>query len=132
MRLAAKKTKPPVENTIPLINIVFLMLIFFLFAGTLERDPAQEVSPAITQDMPQSERAAEALQVTSGAKLFYGDTPVEVEDLKEFLVEKEISPDAPLRLVPDKELSARKFAKILSELRKYEFDNVVLLTKREK
>ncbi|MEP4474200.1 MAG: biopolymer transporter ExbD, partial [Lentilitoribacter sp.] len=35
MRLERRHKQKQQENTIPLINVVFLMLVFFLIAGTI-------------------------------------------------------------------------------------------------
>jgi len=43
MRIAPTRTSRKPENTVPLINVVFLMLIFFLVAGTLAPAPDREV-----------------------------------------------------------------------------------------
>ncbi len=42
MRMKSPQRREPPENTIPLINVVFLMLIFFLFAGSVARDDARK------------------------------------------------------------------------------------------
>ncbi|MDZ7603565.1 MAG: biopolymer transporter ExbD, partial [Hoeflea sp.] len=42
-RIAPMRTSRKPENTVPLINVVFLMLIFFLVAGTLAPAPDSDV-----------------------------------------------------------------------------------------
>lgn len=50
--LPPKSQKRPLETTISLINIVFLMLIFFLVAGQLAPPQDGEVDLAQTDDAP--------------------------------------------------------------------------------
>ncbi|MEL7528591.1 MAG: biopolymer transporter ExbD, partial [Pseudomonadota bacterium] len=47
MRMRQQQRRDPPENTIPLINVVFLMLIFFLFAGSIARDDARKIEPPL-------------------------------------------------------------------------------------
>ena len=45
MKLPQKENRLPEENVIPLINIVFLLLIFFMMAGIITRPDPFEVTP---------------------------------------------------------------------------------------
>ena len=47
MKLRPISSRPAPENTIPLINVVFLMLIFFLFAGSVAKDDARRIDPPV-------------------------------------------------------------------------------------
>ncbi len=68
-----QKTIP--ENTIPLINIVFLMLIFFLIAGTVAPPVSKDLDPATSDDLPLMPPAANALQILAdGSLLHHGET----------------------------------------------------------
>lgn len=67
MKLPAPAPRPRGENTIALINIVFLMLIFFLIAGTL--------APPMEGDV-ELIRAAEARSVEPPRALFVTEAGV--------------------------------------------------------
>jgi len=45
MRLQQPQKKPREENLVPLINFVFLMLVFFLVAGSLREFQSRGVKP---------------------------------------------------------------------------------------
>lgn len=57
------------ENLIPLINIVFLMLIFFMVAGQIQRSDAQRIDPpdSISEQVLQKQNRAELLVTEEGA-----------------------------------------------------------------
>ena len=66
---------PPKEPTITLINIVFLMLIFFLIAGTL----APPLDPGITLmdlENEQGHEMPDALAILADGALNYRGSPV--------------------------------------------------------
>ncbi len=125
MRLKTKPQKRTLENTIPLINIVFLMLIFFLFAGSIDRDDAKDVRPAETKEQTSRELVAGALVITADGSMMQNEQPVLIEDL--------IAPEeshVPLMVVADRSLSGQVLAKTLAALKKQGFSEVTLVTVR--
>lgn len=125
MRLKTIPQKRALENTIPLINIVFLMLIFFLFAGSIDRDDAKNVKPAQTHEQSSRELIAGALIIAADGSMMQNDQTVEVADL--VLSEAET---APLMVVADKALSGQTLARILAALKKQDFAEITLVTVR--
>ncbi|SFK34287.1 biopolymer transport protein ExbD [Pseudovibrio ascidiaceicola] len=125
MRLKTKPQKRTFENTIPLINIVFLMLIFFLFAGSIDRDDAKNVSPAETQEQSSRELIAGALIIAPDGTITQNEKPVLVEDLMPLEGNKD-----PLMVVADKALSGQTLARTLAGLKKQGFSDITLVTVR--
>ncbi|QUS56496.1 ExbD/TolR family protein [Pseudovibrio brasiliensis] len=125
MRLKTKPQKRTLENTIPLINIVFLMLIFFLFAGSIDRDDAKNVSPAETQEQSSRELIAGALIIAPDGTMTQNEQPIQVEDLIPLEGSEE-----PLMVVADKALSGQTLARTLTALKKQGFFDVTLVTVR--
>ncbi|EEA92406.1 ExbD/TolR family protein [Pseudovibrio denitrificans] len=125
MRLKTKPQKRTLENTIPLINIVFLMLIFFLFAGSIDRDDAKNVSPAETQEQSSRELIAGALIIAPDGTMTQNEQPIQVEDLTPLEGSEE-----PLMVVADKALSGQTLARTLAALKKQGFSDVTLVTVR--
>ncbi|MES0871096.1 ExbD/TolR family protein [Pseudovibrio sp. SCP19] len=125
MRLKTKPQKRTLENTIPLINIVFLMLIFFLFAGSIDRDDAKNVSPAETQEQSSRELIAGALIIAPDGTMTQNEQPVQVENLIPLEGSEE-----PLMVVADKALSGQTLARTLAALKKQGFSDVTLVTVR--
>ncbi|KZK86089.1 Biopolymer transport protein ExbD/TolR [Pseudovibrio sp. Ad13] len=125
MRLKTKPQKRTFENTIPLINIVFLMLIFFLFAGSIDRDDAKNVSPAETQEQSGRELIAGALIIAPDGSITQNEQPVLVEDL----IPLDGNND-PLMVVADKALSGQALARTLAVLKKQGFSDITLVTVR--
>ncbi|AEV35641.1 Biopolymer transport protein ExbD/TolR [Pseudovibrio sp. FO-BEG1] len=125
MRLKTKPQKRTLENTIPLINIVFLMLIFFLFAGSIDRDDAKNVSPAETQEQSSRELIAGALIIAPDGTMTQNEQPIQVEDLIPLEGSEE-----PLMVVADKALSGQTLARTLAALKKQGFSDVTLVTVR--
>lgn len=128
MRHAPIRTKP--EPTIALINIVFLMLIFFMVAGTLTPPTDPDVSLVDTSALD-SREPNYALVITADGGLRYrgasvNDTTAYLSDL-EFDVE-----EAPriARILPDRDAPATTLLAVARDLRAGGADKVMIVTEK--
>lgn len=115
------------EPTIALINIVFLMLIFFMIAGTLAPPLDPELSLIETQDLDGRE-PPDTLVIHADGRLSLRGVPV--LDLESHLAG--LSPDARevFKIVPDRELPAQKLVQIGNLLRAAGVERVMLVSER--
>ena len=141
MRYRTSRGRRPSDSAIPLINIVFLMLIFFLFAGTIARDDAREIAPpeSITQD--EAVRSTGAVVIAADGRMTRDGASI---DLDAFLAElgsgghietDPSDPDddgatRPLRIAADKALPVATLKPILEQISQTGVQNVVLITQR--
>lgn len=119
--------KPHREPTIALINIVFLMLVFFMVAGTL----AQPLDPALTlvttTDL-EGRAPPDALVVHPDGRIAYRGA--EQTDAASFVAKLSEEEKAVVRLVPDRALPAHKLVTLTRELRTAGAQKVMLVTER--
>ena len=130
MRLASP-TDPPrrkAEPTIALINIVFLMLIFFLVAAQIAPPLDRALTLISTRDLDGRE-PPDALVITADGEMAYRGalvTPAQYVTIKQ-----ESEPDlTAIRLVPDRDLAAVRLIDIGDELRALGMDKVFIVTER--
>ena len=74
-----KKAIP--ENTIPLINVVFLMLIFFLIAGTVAPPVSTELQPPRSEELPLMPPAGNAVEILSDGTLIHRGEKMSLEGI---------------------------------------------------
>ena len=67
------------EGIVPLINVVFLLLIFFLIAGTMTPPPPLPLDPVTTRESPASRSPSALLFVASDGMLAYRGEPVTLD-----------------------------------------------------
>ncbi len=115
------------EPTIALINIVFLMLIFFLVAGTLAPPLDADLKLVNTADL-EGTPPADALVVHADGRLTHQGAPVESATAFFALLPEEAR--ARVRLVPDRDLEAKELVSIGRALRAAGAEQVVLITER--
>tara|TARA_R110002020_G_scaffold58372_4_gene160059 strand:- start:24018 stop:24425 length:408 start_codon:yes stop_codon:yes gene_type:complete len=131
MKIAPAKASRKPENTVALINVVFLMLIFFLVAGTLAPAPDRDVDfitlaatdPAAPPDMLfiRSDKTltwrGEALPLSDHVSRWQG-------------LQAEAPEPRPFRIVADRLLPAVDLLDTLDELRRAGVDEIVLIAER--
>lgn len=133
MRIVLKQKTRKLENTVTLINIVFLMLIFFLVAGTLAPAPDREVDlvalaasdPAAPPDM---------LFIRADGSLTWRGEAMPLADhvarWQSLQLEQGNTPK-PMRIAADRTLAAIKLLDQFEALRRAGIQNIVLLAERQ-
>ena len=126
MKLSIRK-KPATfaENTIPLINVVFLMLIFFLIAGSLAAPLATGLTPPETQGQPPAPARSDDVQIAASGEIYYLGETLGREALLARLTE--LGP-GDIRLVADKALPADDLIALLEALRAAGHEKIRLVT----
>ena len=121
------KPKPHREPTIALINIVFLMLVFFLVAGTMAQPLNSALELVRTADLD-GRAPPDALVIHPDGRLVYRGAAQ--PNAAAFFAA--LPPDArkTVRLVPDRALPARDLITITRELRAAGAQRVFVVTQR--
>lgn len=114
----------------PLINIVFLMLIFFLLVGSLK--PAEVIEPVRTQpgEPIKSPGLSRTITLLPNGGLLLGDIPVDQQGLITRL--NADASDTVLTLKPDAGLPAADLVELMELLRQGGFSSVQLLSIADK
>ena len=115
------------EPTIALINIVFLMLVFFMVAGTLTRpaDPALEL---VETRSLEGRAPADALVVHADGRLEQGGQGF--ADAARYMAAQPEADRATVRLMPDRALPAQALVRLTRALRDAGAERVLLVTQR--
>jgi len=129
MRMKRPERREPPENTIPLINVVFLMLIFFLFAGSIARDDARRVEPPLNIIEDETIRSTGALIVDPEGRTFSGGGETTVADWLEQRGAT-AAQDGPVKVAADGTLKADLLEEVLAELKQAGRSDIVLITRR--
>ena len=126
MRRRASKAKPPREPTIALINIVFLMLIVFLIAGTIALPSETDIELVSLADLEGTAPAETLASYPDGRAVGQGaDVMPET-----FEIPATDGEDRVLRLLPDRNLPAWKLIEIAATLEARGATNLRVVTER--
>jgi len=81
----ASRGNQPDDNMIPMINIVFLMLIFFMIAGQLTSSTLIKIQPPTSQQQSALQEHDAVLLVSSTGQLAFNDMLLEADTLTDLL-----------------------------------------------
>lgn len=129
---APHRASNPDDRLIPLINIVFLMLIFFMVAGhiTRQRLPGDVELPRSTQVNP-AQQDHHVLAVNRVGELTLDQTPVTADTLEQSLQTLLADdPELALQLCLDHQLDAATLTPLLKQLRTLGLHKVMLISSR--
>lgn len=126
LRTPMKRREAP-ESTIPLINVVFLLLVFFIVAGTLSAPRDRTIDFATSRAFDPAALDPSLVYVDAGGSLRVGGAAVDVAGAVAAAAEG----DRPsLTVVPDRRLEAARFLAILAQLRAATDRPIAILTQR--
>ena len=116
------------EPTIALINVVFLMLVFFMIAGTLASPLGNSVELVETSDL-EGREPPDALVIRADGTLEYRGA--ELTDAEAYVERASIElPLDVVRLVPDRALPAIRLKEVSDALRALGANKVFVVTER--
>ena len=126
--IARRRSKSHAEPTIALINVVFLMLVFFMVAGSLA--PAMDPRVQLVQaaDLETSPPPDALVIRADGTLSFRGAELTSPEAYVRIVREEEAEFVA--RLVPDRALPAARLIAVAKELRQLGATRISLLSER--
>lgn len=84
------------NNMIPLINVVFLMLIFFMVAGQIQKADPIELTPPQSINDKEEENEANVVLFAKGEQLFADDKAISLDAVANYIatrLEASASPD---------------------------------------
>ena len=126
--LTRRRPKPKAEPTIALINVVFLMLVFFMVAGSL----APALDPTVRLVEAADIEAApppDALVIRADGTLSFRGAELTSPEAYVRIVREEEAAFA-ARLVPDRALPAATLVAVAKELRSLGATRITLLSER--
>ena len=122
--MTSRRTPSRRDPTISLINIVFLILIFFMVSSTLSRTSSAGLAFVQTEGLDCC-AGAHVLQVNADGELFENGQPIEGPQI---YLDTRPADDRTVRIAPDKALPAQDLLILIGDLRARGADRVVVIT----
>ena len=110
--LPARRKRSADDNMIPLINIVFLLLIFFMVAGQIQRRPQENIQLPDPVAMADEISLAEFIEMNRDGELFFRGHSTTLEHLPQ-----QLAGVGQLTLIADRDSTAAQLESIAAVLR---------------
>jgi biopolymer transport protein ExbD len=120
------------ENILPLINIVFLLLIFFLVAGAMSTPDLFYVEPPVSDSETSVLQTDATVLISEGAKVSFQNELIELDDL--YLLAAEVvkaSPTQPFTLKVDGMVNSGEAIRAMEILRNAGVQKTLLITSKD-
>ncbi len=115
-------------NIIPIINMTFLLLLFFMVAGSLTEVMHKDIFPPSSASAAPSQPDLQELMLTRDGKLLWQEQPVTVSQWAQRLSAQGVKIPATLRLRADASTRAAVIIPLLAEFKALHIARVSLVT----
>ena len=114
------------DNLLPLVNIIFLLLIFFMLAGVIAKQKEMydiDLASAVIDEYVEKDK--HILFIKSNGEVIFNDEAITIKTLDEKL---KLVDDKTITIAADKLVTTGKLNNILIKLNKNKISNVTLLS----
>lgn len=123
--IPVKRQRAEQDNMIPLINIVFLLLIFFMVAGQMKQPQAEHLAIPETVLGAPAQQGDLQVEYNQQQQLFLAGTPITLAEFSSQLATGAHN-KAGVRVHADKTLTAEQLDALLDIFREHNINNVNL------
>jgi len=127
LKFGKSKRKTPEVSVIPVINVVFLLLIFFITQGSLEKVDSIVSAPVSSSGIPVGTKALEV--IIDETRIILDEKTVTAEELKATLISMaKTDPEREVLLKADASLDSTRLLEVLKVIRQAEINNLYMVT----
>jgi biopolymer transport protein ExbD len=128
MQIRERKRKRPIINITSLIDVMFLLLIFFMVSTTFAEQPGIKLKLPSASTAEPSKLERLTLTIDKGGRMFLNDVPVKEKTLRAELKAAASKPDATLVLRADRDVPYGYVIRAMDISRQSGIRNIVSLT----
>ncbi len=129
MKLDRKRPKGDLINITPLIDVVFILLVFFMLAGTIEPKGAFAIDPTTSDSDMRGDIRDFVVLVDENGDVAIDEERIARDTLTERIrTELTTNPAALIQLKPDSHAEASDVIDIMEDIREAGAEYIVLLT----
>lgn len=113
-------------NLAPMIDVVFLLLIFFIVASTLNiREVKTTINLPDTETVEKRRETEIAIVITEEGKIYLGEKEVSINNLRNFLeVRLKHSSRRDVSIYADKKVAFQQVVRVMDVVKKLKVDNL--------
>ncbi|BFM06452.1 ExbD/TolR family protein [Halioxenophilus aromaticivorans] len=126
--LPLSRPKSDDDNLIPLINIVFLLLIFFMVAGQMRAQLPESLSLPTSAVGIKETQDARKIHVNANSAILLDQREVTTQELSQILQQE--TPQRPVAIYADATITAVKLADLLLTIENSGVDKVTLIVEK--
>lgn len=129
MRIVREKPKSELINITPLIDVVFILLVFFMLAGSIEPKDAFAISPPASTSKMRGDVQDFVILIDKDGQIAMGEEKLARDEIESRVRQALTSkPGGLIQLKPDAEADAVDVIEVMEAIRSGGAEYIVLLT----
>lgn len=117
------------ENILPLINVIFLLLVFFILSGIFVTPELFEVHLPESVSKAETEDGPIQILLSRDGMLAHGETFITPQQFQQLLAQQKLNnPEARLHVKADRKVAMRDVFEVMEAIKEAGYDNFQLLT----
>jgi biopolymer transport protein ExbD len=133
MKLARPSRRRPVDSVTPLINVVFLLLIFFMLTGTISRPDLLDIRPPETNAGTDEAATGVRIQLSAEGRMAIDKKRMTLDEVATAVAERRrTEPKVKVVIAADGKTEAGKVLNLLDALRRAGVERISLATVRRR
>ncbi|KPK89985.1 hypothetical protein AMJ80_09005 [bacterium SM23_31] len=133
MQLKKRKSRKILINITSLIDVLFLLIIFFMVSSTFVEKPGMDLELPESETSTLREIKDLVLQIQADETMFLNNKPVEWSNVKDFLdQEYQQNPEAALILKADKEVKHGSVVQVMDIAKQVGIKRLIIATREKK
>jgi biopolymer transport protein ExbD len=118
-------------NIAPLVDVVFLLLLFFMLTSHLTREPAIRIKLPESKTAEAQSEQIKTIHITKNAELYFMDKRVDIENLQRVILEStsDVKKDF-FRIKADRDSDVGMLVKVIDEVRLSGITNFSIVSER--
>ncbi len=135
MQIPEEHKQQPFENILPLVNVVFLLLIFFMLAGAFSKPDFYKIDVPYANNNEVADRKELTVVMNAAGELAVDDRPYTDAELKKHLLAQGERADSgsilKIQLKADARAESKRLLAIMGLLAEANIDSVRLITQTQ-
>lgn len=115
----------------PLIDVVFILLIFFIVTTAFVRETGVQVDKPTAVSTQNLQKSVYLLAITASGDVFYGGTNIGVEGVRSTFLQLNRNNPRPLVIQADKSVPTELLVKVLDQAKLAGIENINIATTNE-
>ncbi|GAB6182406.1 ExbD/TolR family protein [Thermodesulfovibrio hydrogeniphilus] len=132
MEFERKKHNHTHINIAPLVDVVFLLLLFFMLTSHLIQEPAIKIKLPESKTSEARSENIKTIYITKNGEIYFMDKRIDLERLKTVISEYIVNPENDfVRIKADKESEVGLLVRVIDEVRLAGIKNYSIVTERK-
>ncbi len=133
MKLARPSRRRPADSVTPLINVVFLLLIFFMLTGTISRPDLLDIQPPKASAGTDEAAAGVRIQLSAEGRMAIDKKRMTLDEVAAAVAQRRLAePTVKIVIAADGKAEAGKVLNLLDALRRAGVERISLATVRRR